>query len=475
VALFNAMMNVILVEGLADEEFIAQRTEGFEEFRRHIEDCTPRWAEAVTGVPAGQIAAAARMYGSAERASIVYSMGITQHTTGTDNVLALANLAMLTGNVGRPGTGVNPLRGQNNVQGACDLGALPNVLPGYQRVDDPRLRAAFEKAWGVQLPGRPGLTVVEMINAAAEGLLRGLYVMGENPMLSDPNVNHVREALERLEFLCVQDVFLTETARLADVVLPAACFAEKDGTFTNTERRVQRVRRAVPPPGEARADWQIICELARRMGYRMHYAHPREVMEEIASLTPIYAGMSYERIEQVGLQWPCPDAGHPGTRLLHEGRFSRGRGRFHPVRFREAAELPDEEYPLLLTTGRLLHQFHTGSLSRRTPGLEELAPPAPFEIHPDDAAEAGIRDGQMVDISSRRGTVRARAVVTPRSRRGTIFMPFHFCEAAANVLTNDALDPVAKIPEYKVCAVRLTPCPPEPGAGAQERGRKAGT
>jgi len=455
VALFNAMMNVILAEGLAHEEFIAARTEGFEELRAVVETCTPEWAEAITGVPAEQIRTAARLYGGAERASIVYSMGITQHTTGTDNVLSLANLAMLTGNVGRASTGVNPLRGQNNVQGACDLGALPNVYPGYQRVDDPEVRAKFEKAWNVSLPAAPGLTVVEIVNAAAEGRVRGLHIMGENPMLSDPNVNHVREALEKLDFLCVQDIFLSETARLADVVLPAASFAEKDGTYTNTERRVQRVRKAVESPGDARGDDWIICELATRMGYPMSYGGPAEVMAEIASLTPIYGGISLERIEQVGLQWPCRDGDHPGTAFLHGGQFTRGRGVFHAVPFREAAELPDDEYPYLLTTGRLLYHFHTGTLSRRTAGLEELCPPAPFEIHPEDAAREGIADGQIVEVASRRGTVRARAVLTERSRRGTVFMPFHFHEAAANVLTNDALDPVAKIPEYKVCAVRL--------------------
>ncbi len=455
VALFNAMMNVILGEGLADEKFIASRTEGFEQFRRALEECTPEWAEPITGVPAGEIRAAARTYAGAERASIIYSMGITQHTTGTDNVLSLANLAMLTGNVGRPSTGVNPLRGQNNVQGACDLGALPDVYPGYQKVDDAGVRRSFEQAWGVPLPAEPGLTVVEMTNAAAEGLLKGLYVMGENPMLSDPNVNHVREALEKLDFLCVQDIFLTETARLADVVLPGVSFAEKDGTFTNTERRVQRVRAAVDSPGEARQDWAIICEVASRLGYPMHYDHPSQIMDEMASVTPIYGGMSFERVDEVGPQWPCPDAEHPGTVYLHEGEFKRGRGKFHPVRFREAAELPDEEYPFLLTTGRCLYHFHTGTLSRRSAGLEELSPPAPFEIHPEDAAAEGISEGQIVQITSRRGTVRARAVLTERSRPGMIFMPFHFREAAANLLTNDALDPVAKIPEYKVCAVRL--------------------
>jgi formate dehydrogenase alpha subunit len=471
VALINGMMNVILSEGLWDRDFVAKRTEGFEEFRRCVEAYTPERACAITGVPAEDIRTAARVYASAERASIVYSMGITQHTTGTDNVLALANLAMLTGSVGFPSTGVNPLRGQNNVQGACDLGALPNVYTGYQSVEDAQVRRKFEEAWGVPLPGKPGLTVVEIINAAAEGRVRGLYVMGENPMMSDPDLNHVREALEKLDFLCVQDIFLTETAQMADVVLPAASFAEKDGTFTNTERRVQRVRKAVEPPGEARDDWRIICELAARMGRPMSCEGPVEVMEEIARLTPTYAGVSFSRLEGEGLQWPCTDAAHPGTVFLHEGQFRSGRGRFHVTHFREAAELPDDDYPYLLTTGRLLYHFHTGSLTRRTEGLEEIAPPAPFEISPDDAAREGIGEGEQVAVTSRRGSVQVRALITDRVPNGTVFMPFHYREAPANVLTNPALDPVAKIPELKVCAVRIRKVSP-PGAegGRDDRG-----
>jgi formate dehydrogenase alpha subunit len=457
VALFNAMMQVILQEGLHDEEFIAERTENFEEFRECVEQYTPEAAEAISGVPADDIRRAARLYAAADRASIVYSMGITQHTTGTDNVLALANLAMLTGNMGRASTGVNPLRGQNNVQGACDLGALPNVYPGYQAVDDPDVQAKFQDGWAVELSAAPGLTVVEIMNAAAQGDVRALYVMGENPMLSDPDVNHVKEALENLDFLCVQDIFLSETAQLADVVLPAASFAEKDGTFTNTERAVQRVRKAVPAPGEARPDWEILCDLAGRLGYEMSYAHPSEIMDEIASLTPIYGGMAFDRLEEHGLQWPCADRDDPGTKFLHEGEFRRGLGRFYATPFREADELPDEDYPYLLTTGRFLYHFHTGTLSRQTEGLEKLSPPAPFEINPEDAAREGITEGDMVEVSSRRGTVTARAVVTERSPKGTVFMPFHFREAPANVLTNPALDPVAKIPELKVCAVRLGP------------------
>jgi len=457
VALFNAMMNVIISEGLHDEEFIRDRTEGFDEARAVIDECTPEVAEKITGVPADDIRRAARVYAGAERASIIYSMGITQHTTGTDNVLALANLAMLTGNVGKKSTGVNPLRGQNNVQGACDLGALPNVFPGYQAVTDDALREKFEEAWGVKLPGEIGLTVVEMMHAAEKGDLKGLYIMGENPALSDPNLNRTRKALEDIEFLVVQDIFLTETAQYADVVLPAASFAEKDGTYTNTERRVQRVRKALDPPGEARQDWEIICDLATRMGYPMKYSDPGAIMDEIASLTPIYGGMSYDRLEGIGLQWPCGDKSHPGTRYLHKGEFKRGKGKFHPTPYRDPAEMPDKKYPFILTTGRFLYHFHTGTLSRKSEGLEEICPGGNVEISPDDAAFLGVADGDLVKVASRRGEVLAKATVTERSPKGTVFMAFHFREAAANILTNDALDPIAKIPEFKVCAVKVTP------------------
>jgi len=457
VALLNALMQVILEEGLADEAFIRERTENFEEFRQVAAEYTPESVEALTGVPAADIRSAARMYAQAERASIVYAMGITQHTTGTDNVLALANLAMLTGSVGRPSTGVNPLRGQNNVQGACDLGSLPNVFPGYQPVTDEAIRSKFERSWGAELRGDPGLTAVEIIHAAGEGRIKGLYIMGENPALSDPNTNRTREALEGTGFLVVQDVFLTETAQYADVVLPSTTFAEKDGTFTNTERRVQRVRRAVPAPGEARADWEIVCQVSTAMGYPMRYGHPSEIMDEAASLVPIYGGISFERIEEQGLQWPCPDADHPGTPYLHGASFTRGAGRFHPTPFREAVELPDEEYPLLLTTGRILQQYHTGTMTRKSEGLELLAGGPLVEVHPDDAGELRLKDGQKALVTSRRGTVTVAVRVTERSRKGSVFMSFHYREAAANLLTNDALDPVAKIPEYKVCAVRVEP------------------
>jgi formate dehydrogenase alpha subunit len=455
VALINAMMKVIIAEGLHDQAFIAERTEGFEELSECVADYTPERAEAITGVAADDIRDAARAYARADGASIVYSMGITQHTHGTDNVLALASLAMLTGNIGKLATGVNPLRGQNNVQGACDLGGLPNVFPGYQKVTDAEAHAKFAKAWNVELSPNIGLTVMEMVAAADNGSLKALYVLGENPALSDPNTTHTVAALKKLDFMVVQDIFLTETAELADVVLPAAAFAEKDGSFTNTERRIQRVRKALDPPGDARQDWDIICDLSGRMDYPMEYDGPSAILDEIASLSPIYGGVSFKRIEGPGLQWPCPDAEHPGTPFLHEGQFKRGKGKFHPTPFRDAVELPDDEYPYLLTTGRQLYHFHTGTMSRRTAGLEELSPPAPVEINPRDAERDGIADGDQVEVSSRRGTVIARAHLTARSPLGGVFMPFHFHEAAANVLTNDALDPVAKIPELKVCAVKI--------------------
>ena len=464
VALFNAMMNVIISEGLHDEEFIRARTEGFEETRETIEHYTPEVSEKITGVPAEDIRRAARIYASGEKACIIYSMGITQHTTGTDNVLALANLAMLTGNVGKESTGVNPLRGQNNVQGACDLGALPDVFPGYQSVNDDEVRKRFEEAWNVTLPAEPGLTVVEMMHAIENGDVKGLYIMGENPALSDPNLNRTRKALDMIDFLVVQDIFLSETAQYADVVLPAVSFAEKDGTYTNTERRVQRVRKALDPPGEARQDWEVICDLATRMGYPMSYKNASAIMDEMASVTPIYGGIAYDRLEGLGLQWPCPDRGHPGTVYLHKGEFKRGKGKFHPTPYRDPAELPDEEYPLILTTGRFLYQFHTGTLTRRSEGLEHICPGGTVEISPEDAVSLGVVDGELVTVASRRGEVLAKAAVTDRSPKGTVFMAFHFREAAANLLTNDALDPIAKIPEYKVCAVRIT------RAETQERG-----
>ncbi|HDC92752.1 MAG TPA: formate dehydrogenase subunit alpha [Candidatus Acetothermia bacterium] len=457
VAWINGFCHVILREGLWDEDFVRERCENFEEFARAIEKYTPEYVEEITGIPAGLLVEAARAFGKAERAMIFYAMGLTQHTSGTDNVLAIANLAMLTGNVGRRSTGVNPLRGQNNVQGACDMAALPNVLPGYQKLSDPEVRAKFEKAWGRPIPEEPGLTVVEMFRAAEEGKVKAMVIMGENPMVSDPDIQHVAEALEKLEFLVVIDIFPNETTRYADVILPAASFAEKDGTFTSTERRVQRIRAALRPPGEARPDWEILCELSMRLGYPMSYRHPAEIMDEIASLVPIYGGISYERLEGEGLQWPCPSPDHPGTPFLHKDRFPRGKGRFHPVEYRDPDEYPDEEYPLILTTGRVLYHFHSRTMTGRVEGLQGLSPEAYVEVNPLDAGRYGIEDGARVRVSSRRGSIEVLAKVTTRVPQGTVFIPFHFGEQAANRLTNPALDPISKIPEYKVCAVKLEP------------------
>ena len=454
IAMLNGMMNVIISENLIDQEFIGSRTENFEGFKKVIEKYTPEYVERITTIPASKIREAARLYGNADRAYMIYSMGITQHTTGVDNVASTANLAMLTGNVGKESTGVNPLRGQNNVQGACDLGALPNFYPGYQKVVDESSRKKFEKSWGVSLPANVGLTVVEMINECGKGI-RALYVLGENPVLSDPDTNHVRESLEKLDFLVVQEIFLSETAQLADVVLPAACYAEKDGTYTSTERRVQRIHKAVEPPGEARADWKIIIGIANRMGYPMRYDSPSEIMDEITEVTPIYGGMLYDRLEGYGLQWPCPSRDHPGTKYLHKGKFARGLGKFIPIEHQAPDEPPDEEYPLILTTGRVLFHWHTGTMTRQSPTLVAQLGEGYVEINPGDADALGIADGERVNVESRRGKIEIKAWVTGRVPQGIVFIPFHFAEAPANMLTNPALDPKAKIPEYKVCAVKI--------------------
>ena len=455
IALMNGMMNVILEKGLYDKEFVEMRTENFEALKKCVSTYTPERVSEITGVPPQTIVEAAVEYAKAGAASIIYSMGITQHACGTDNVLTSANLAMLTGNLGKPHVGVNPLRGQNNVQGACDMGALPNGYSGYQTVTNPEIRAKFEKAWGRPLPGNIGLTITESINAAYDGELRAIYIMGENPMVSDPDLNHVKAALEKLDFLVVQDIFLTETAKLADVVLPATSFAEEDGTFTNTERRVQLLTLAVKCPGEARSDWKIICDIAGRMGYEMKYDSTAEIMEEVASLTPIYGGITHDRLPGDGLQWPCPSKEHPGTPYLHKGKFSRGLGLFSAVEHIPPVEVPDGEYPLALTTGRMLYHFHTGSMSRRSKGLHKHVSEGYIEIHPDTADELDIVDGERVKVSSRRGEIEVKAMVTPRPAPRVVFMPFHFAEAAANVLTNAALDPKSKIPEFKACAVKV--------------------
>jgi formate dehydrogenase alpha subunit len=457
IAVINGMMNLIIQENLHDRAYIAERTENFEALKETVAKYTPEYVEQISGVPAADLRRAARLYGQAKAAAIVYAMGITQHTVGTDNVKSLANLAMLCGNIGIEGGGVNPLRGQNNVQGACDMGGLPNVFSGYQPVADANARAKMEAAWGVKnLPDKPGLTMTEMVPAMSKGTFKALYIVGENPVVSDPDSDHLVKAFQQLDFLVVQDIFLTETARLADVVLPATTFAEKEGTFSNTERRVGRVRQAIPPVGDSWPDWRIIVELSRRLGYPMDYADPEAIFEEIRQVTPSYAGITYARLDtEGGLQWPCPTTDHPGTVYLHRGQFARGKGAFFAIDHRDPAEMPDAAYPLVLTTGRVLYQYHTGTMSRRAPGLEEKAPECRVEIAAADAIDYGIKDGDPVRLRTRRGEIVARAQISPKAVAGTIFVPFHYFEASANKLTIAALDPVAKIPEYKVCAIHL--------------------
>jgi formate dehydrogenase major subunit len=460
IAVINAMAHVIVAEGLQNRGFIEARTENYEAFVESVEEWTPERAEQISGVPADDIVLAARMYAGAKAAAIFWAMGITQHTSGTGNVKALSNLALLCGHVGRPGTGLNPLRGQNNVQGACDMGGLPNVFPGYQSVSDEAIRRKFAEGWGVayeSLNPRPGLTVTEIMDGVLDGRVKGLFILGENPMLSDPNLTHVEHALREIEFLAVQDIFVNETGAMADVVLPGVSFAEKSGTFTNTERRVHLVRPALEAPKNARQDWQIIQDLGQRMGAEWGFSGPDEIFAEMAVLTPQYAGISHERLEQGGIQWPCPTPDHPGTPILHVGKFTRGLGLFSPVEYVPPAEPADDEYPLVLSTGRVLFHWHGGTLSRRSPGLDALAPEAEVEVHPQDAEALGLSTGALVRVRSRRGSVVARTQITRRSPPGTVFMTFHYAEAAANLLTTGAVDPVAKIPEYKVSAVRLEP------------------
>ncbi len=458
VAWINGLMHVILRDGLANAGFIESRTEGVEDVEKLVATYTPEHVSEITGVPAELIEEAARLYATAESASIVYSMGITQHTTGVDNVRSLANLAMLTGQIGRPGTGVNPLRGQNNVQGACDMGALPNVYPGYQQVAD--AHAKFKAAWNAELSENPGMTVTQMLPAILAGKIKALYVMGENPVLSDADVTHVEEALRSLEFLVVQDIFLTETAKLADVVLPASSYAERDGTYTNTERRVQLTQPVVRPPGQARRDWEIICEIATAVGYPMAYASTAEINDEMRALTPSYAGISHARLAAgAQLHWPCLSDDHKGTPILHRETFTRGLGQFHPAEYRPAAEETDASFPIVLTTGRMLEHYHTGTMTRRSDGLNGLVPGPFVEVNGADAKKLRVKDGDRVKVTSRRGSIELPARVGSRVDTGVLFIPFHFWEAAANVLTNPASDPTAGIPEFKVCAVRLERAP----------------
>jgi formate dehydrogenase alpha subunit len=455
VALINGLMHIILKEGWHDKDYVAERCEGFEELAAKLEDYPPERVAEITGVTPEQLRAMAEMYAKTKPGAIVYCMGITQHTTGVDNVKSLANLAMLTGNVGVLGGGVNPLRGQNNVQGACDMGGLPNVFSGYQPVADEAANEKFSKAWSRELPKKPGMTITDMVHAMEEGKVKALYCVGENPMLSDPDLRHVESALKKLDLLIVQDIFLTHTAKLAHVVLPGASFAEKDGTFSNTERRVLMVRKAIEPVGDSRPDWRIILDLATRLGYPMEYDSPEDIFNEIRFLTPSYAGITYARLAAKGLQWPCPTEDHPGTVFLHKDRFTRGKGAFTAIDYKPPAEVVDQDYPMWLSTGRTFVHYHTGTMTRVSPSLHHELETGYMEINPTDAKEMGIKEGEQVKVSSRRGEIKIKAKVSSKVKPGVVFIPFHFAEAAANVLTNPAFDPTAKIPEFKVCAVKV--------------------
>lgn len=484
-ALYLGMLHAIVANGWLDETFIKERTEGFEALAESLRAWTPEVAGAACGVPADQIVEAARCYALGLRrnatangtmpetrgaSTILYGMGITERSNGTELVKTLANLTMVTGQIGRPSTGINPLRGQSNVQGGCDMGSLPNVFPGYQKVDDPDARAKFARAWArtrakaPELSARPGLTFVEMIRAAVEGRVRAMYIMGQNTVMTNPDAGLSERALRALDFLVVQEIFPTETAQLAHVVLPAASFAEKSGTFVNLERRFQLLRPVLPPPGEARPDWQILCEVGRRTGRRLrrslrwHYASAAEIMREIARLCPSFAGISHERLESGGLQWPCPSPTHPGTPIMHREQFVRGRGRFHVTAPVPPFEPTDDDYPLALSTTRILWHYNGGPMTRRAVPLEWRESRAYVEVNPIDAAHTGVRDGQACLVRSRRGAVRVQARVSDVVPPGMVNMPFHFREAAANVLTHaENLDAGAKTPEYKYCAVRLEP------------------
>ena len=463
--LLNAMANVIVEEGLADQEFIEANTENFEAVVEALKDYTPEAAEKITGVPAEDIRATARQYATTKKAGIYYTLGITEHSHGTDNVYALANLVLMTGHLGHESCGMNPLRGQNNVQGANDSGATPVFYPGYQRVDDPAVHAKYEASWGVPLSPEPGLNLNEMMKKAGKDI-KGFFVMGEDIVLSEPNVSLLEEGLNKVEFLVMQDIYLNETARFADVILPAACFAEKDGVFTNSERRVQRVRKGVQPPGEARSDWEILVDLARACGGDMSYEDPAEIYAEMVADAPKFSGISHARIEREGgLQWPCESPDDPGTVFLHEEGVLRGKGLFTPVHYRPSMELEDADYPLLMSTGRTLYHYNSATQTRREQGANFKQPEAYIELHPKDAGRRNIKDGDLVAVITRRGRVECRALISRQVRRGCIWMPFHFAEARANLLTNDVGDAITGTAEYKVCAAEV-----ERVAGSDEAG-----
>ncbi len=455
VALLNSMMQVILKEELWDRKYVEERTEDYDELVKVVEKYPPEEVAGICGIDAELIRRAARMYAAPGRHATFHGMGITHYATGTDRVKSIANLAMLCGKVGMEGGGCNPLRGQNNVQGACDMGALFNTLPGYGGLNNDELFDQYEKIWKVRLPRRPGKPATEVWENILKGDIRALYVFGEDPALADTNIGHVQEALKEVNFLVVQDIYLTDTAKMADVVLPAACFAEKDGTFTNTERRVQRVRKAVEPPGEAKPDWWVFCELASRMGYEMRYDSAEEIFAEIRQLLPQYKGINYSRLDQVGLQWPVPSEDHPGTPVLHVDKFTRGRGLFVPENYIPPQEPVDGDYPMLFTTIREYARYNFSSMTGKTPEIDDIAPEAWAEVHPADAERMGIKERDLLCLTSRRGSVDIRARITDRTQEGTISAPYNFAETPVNYLTLDALDRLSRTPEYKLCAIRV--------------------
>lgn len=453
-ALINGLMHIIVKENWHDKKFIENRCTGFENVLETIEEYTPELVFRITGIPEDMLYETAKLYTSTKKAGIYYTLGITEHTTGTANVMNLANLAMLTGHLGIKNAGINPLRGQNNVQGACDMGALPNTYPGYQDVNLEKNKEFFESYWKVKLESEHGLRIPEMFDEALEGNVKAMYVMGEEPVLTDPDANHVKRALNNLDFLVVQDIFLTETAKFADVVFPATCYAEKDGTFTNTERRVQRVRKAVEAPGECRSDWEILCEVAKGLGEsRFDYEKVEDIFNEIRLTTPSYRGITYKRIDKVGIQWPCPTEDHPGTPYLHKGEFPRGKGWMIPVEYEEPAELVCEEYPVLLSTGRML--YHYNIMTRHSKKLDDIRPYELAEINPIDAENLGLKEEDFVRVTSRRGSILTRVTITDKVKPGMMFMTFHYKESPVNELTNSAYDPISKTAEYKISAVKV--------------------
>ncbi|EOA2866005.1 formate dehydrogenase subunit alpha [Enterococcus faecalis] len=457
VAFANGMMHVILKEGLADRHFIEERTEGFLDLEKMVADYTPEKVAEICHIHPEDLIQAARMYAKAEKAPIIYCLGVTEHSTGTEGVMSISNLAMLVGKVGKPGCGVNPLRGQNNVQGACDMGCMPYDFPGYQKVNNPEVIDKFEKAWHVPLNRNTGLTSTKVLPAATAGNVKCLYIFGEDPIVTDPDTGHVRQALESLDFLVVQELFMTETAAYADVVLPGISYAEKDGTFTNTERRVQRVRKAVEPRGQAREDYEIFCEVMTRMGYPCAYESAKEIMEEISAVTPSFGGINYERLEKESLQWPCRSLTDPGTPIMHVGSFARGKGLFKAIPYKQAQELPDEEYPYLMSTGRMLYHYNTRAMTGRTEGINQIANHSYIEINAVDAQALGIQEGDKVEVHSRRGKIETYAAVGNRVFPQEVFMTFHFPDGNVNEITNAVFDDIATIPEYKVCAVAIKP------------------